>query len=176
MIESFDHHTPTIAPTAWVHELASVIGHVELAGGVSIWPGAVLRGDMGPIYVGENTNLQDGAVCHNTGGLSVTKIGARVTVGHRAILHGCTVEDDCLIGMGAIVMDNAVVGTGSIIAAGAIVTMRQVVPPGSMVMGSPGRVVKAITDKQREWIEHAWTVYAEKTQKWLDHPPPKIGG
>ena len=174
MIESFEKYVPTIAPSAWVHELASVIGEVELAAGVSVWPGAVLRGDMGPIVIGEHSNLQDGAVCHNTGGLSTTQVGERVTVGHRAILHGCTVEDDCLIGMGAIVMDNAVIGTGSIVAAGAIVTMRQRVPPGSLVMGSPGRVVKAITAEQREWIEHAWTVYAEKSRAWLNRPGHKI--
>ena len=169
MIQTFDGLTPKIAETAWVHELACVIGEVELGDGVSVWPGAVLRGDMGPIIIGKNSNLQDGAICHNTGGLSETRIGERVTVGHRAILHGCIVEDDCLVGMGAIVMDNAVVGAGSMVAAGAVVTMKQVIPPGSLVMGSPSRVVKAITDKQRELIEHAWVVYVEKSQKWLNH-------
>ncbi len=122
MIEAFDGQSPQIASTAWVHELASVIGDVRLGARVSIWPGAVLRGDMGLIEIDDDSNIQDGAICHDTGDMSVTRIGKRVTVGHRAILHGCTIADDCLIGMGAIVMDNAVIGSGCIIGAGALVT------------------------------------------------------
>lgn len=167
MIQSFDGLTPVVPDTAWVHELACVIGDVRLGAGVSVWPGAVLRGDMGLIEIGENSNIQDGAICHDTGELSETRIGARVTIGHRAILHGCTVADDCLIGMGAIVMDNAVIGAESIIGAGALVTMDQVIPPGSLVLGSPARVVRKLSDKQRSWIDHAWKVYLEKTKKWL---------
>jgi carbonic anhydrase/acetyltransferase-like protein (isoleucine patch superfamily) len=122
---------------------------------------------MGLIEIGENSNIQDGAICHDTGALSVTRIGARVTVGHRAILHGCTVGDDCLIGMGAIIMDNAVIGEGSIIGAAALITVEQVIPPGSLVLGSPARVVRKVSDKQRGWIDHAWQVYLEKTREWL---------
>jgi carbonic anhydrase/acetyltransferase-like protein (isoleucine patch superfamily) len=121
---------------------------------------------MGPIRVGAQSNLQDGAICHNTGGMSVTTIGARVTVGHRAILHGCTVEDDCLIGMGAIVMDNAVIGRGSIVGAGAVVLARRVIPPGSMVLGSPAEVARPIKDAETQWILHSWQVYLERARMW----------
>ena len=121
MIEALEGLVPVVHPTAWVHPSAVLIGEVELGPNVSIWPTAVLRGDMGLIRFGADSNLQDGAVCHNTSGRSETLIGERVTVGHRAILHGCIVEDDCLIGMGAIVMDNARIGAGSFVAAGAVV-------------------------------------------------------
>ena len=105
MVETFLGMTPTIDDEAWVHESAVVMGDVHLERGVTIWPTAVLRGDMGPIRIGEESNIQDGAVCHDTSGLSETVVGKRVTVGHRAILHGCIVEDRCLIGIGAIVLD-----------------------------------------------------------------------
>lgn len=166
MIQPFDGFAPKLHPTAWVHDGAWVIGDVELGEDVSVWPTAVLRGDMGPIRVGASSNLQDGAICHDTGGRSVTVIGERVTVGHRAILHGCTVEDDCLIGMGAIVMDNAVVGRGSIVAAGALVPARRIIPPNSMVMGSPGKVVREISDEEREWLSYSWRVYVDRARVW----------
>ncbi len=166
MIQNFDGLTPDIHPTAWVHESAVVIGEVQLEEEVSIWPTAVLRGDMGPIHVGAFSNIQDGAVCHDTGGLSAARIGKRVTVGHRAILHGCIVEDDCLIGMGSIVMDNAVIGAGSIVGAGAVVLANRVIPPGSMVLGSPGKVVRPLTDAERGWIQYSWQVYVDRARVW----------
>jgi len=167
MIESYASFSPVIDPAAWVHTSAVVSGDVALASGVSIWPTAVLRGDQGPIRIGERSNIQDGSVVHNTGDLSTTRVGARVTVGHRVILHGCIIEDDVLVGMGAIVMDNAVVGTGSIIGAGALVTANTVIPPGSLVLGSPARVARAVNAKQRDWIEHSWQVYFGRCQEEL---------
>ena len=166
MVEAFDEYVPDVHPTAWIHPLAAVIGEVKLGPGVTVWPGAVLRGDMGLIEVGESSNVQDGAVCHDTGGRSITRIGARVTVGHRAVLHGCVVEDDCLVGMGAIVMDNALVGRGSVIGAGALVPAGRVIPPGSMVLGAPGRVVRGVTSAETEWIAYSWRVYAERGESW----------
>ena len=162
MIESYRSFHPTVPEDAWVHQSAVVSGDVELASGVSVWPTAVLRGDQGAIRVGARSNIQDGSVIHNTGGMSTTRVGERVTVGHRVILHGCVIEDDCLIGMGAIVMDNAVIGTGSIVGAGALVTANTVIPPGSLVLGSPGKVTRTLNAKQMDWIQHAWTVYYER--------------
>jgi carbonic anhydrase/acetyltransferase-like protein (isoleucine patch superfamily) len=166
MIQPFRGMVPRVHPTAWVHDAGVVIGDVEIGPDVSIWPTAVMRGDMGPLFIGEKSNLQDGAVCHNTDGQSVTRIGKRVTIGHRAILHGCTIEDDCLIGMGAIVMDNAVIGTGSIVGAGAIVLARRVIPPGSMVLGAPGKVARALSDDERRWIQHSWRIYLDRASGW----------
>jgi carbonic anhydrase/acetyltransferase-like protein (isoleucine patch superfamily) len=167
MLETYRTFTPVVPATAWVHPSAVVSGDVELSDGVSIWPTAVLRGDQGPIRIGPRSNIQDGSVVHNTGGLSTTRVGARVTVGHRVILHGCVVEDDVLIGMGAIVMDNAHVGTGSIVGAGALVTAGTVIPPGSLVLGSPARVARAVHAKQTEWIAHSWTTYYERCTEEL---------
>jgi carbonic anhydrase/acetyltransferase-like protein (isoleucine patch superfamily) len=166
MVQEFESFVPKLHPSAWVHEGAWVIGEVELGEEVSVWPTAVLRGDMGLIRVGAFTNLQDGAVCHDTGGKSVTTVGERVTVGHRAILHGCTVGDDCLIGMGSIVMDNAVIGSGSIVAAGAVVLAGRVIPPNSMVMGTPGKAVRSVTPAEQDWIAYSWRVYVERARSW----------
>ncbi len=171
MIESFAGSTPTIDPGAWVHPSAVLIGDVRLARGVSVWPTCVLRGDMGPIVIGEDSNVQDGSICHDTTDLSVTVVGARCTIGHRVILHGCSVGDDCLVGMGAIVMDNVVVGAGSFIAAGSLVPPGRTIPPGSLVMGSPGRVVRSVTDRDREQIRFGWLSYRAKLDGWLNRKP-----
>lgn len=170
MIEPLEELTPLIHPSAWVHPSAVVIGEVELGPNVSIWPTAVLRGDMGLIRFGADSNLQDGAVCHNTSGKSETLIGERVTVGHRAILHGCIVEDDCLIGMGAIVMDNARVGAGSFVAAGAVIPPGKVIPPGSLVMGLPGKVVAPAGERERRAIAYSWRHYRETVDRYRRTP------
>jgi len=162
LIEPSRGFTPILSPTTWVHRSAVVTGEVELADHVSIWPTAVLRGDQGAISIGARSNIQDGSVVHNTGDLSTTRVGEQVTVGHRAILHGCIVGSNCLVGMGAIILDNAQIGDWSMIGAGALVTARTVIPPGSLVLGSPARVIKPLSDKQREWITHSWSVYYER--------------
>src|SRR5688572_27413957 len=147
-LEPYKQHHPVVHPAAYVHPNATVIGDVVIDEEASIWPGAVLRGDDGPIRIGARTSIQDGSVVHMTKGLSATTVGARVTVGHNVILHGCTVEDDCLIGMGAILLDGAVIGRGSLVGAGALVTQNKVIPPGSVVLGNPGKVVRQAGEKE----------------------------
>ena len=128
-----------------IAEGASVVGDVTLAKGVSIWYNAVLRGDEGAITVGENTNIQDGAVLHEA-----TCVGAGCTVGHNAIVHGCTVGDNTLIGMGAIVLNGAKIGNNCIVGAGALVTGKMDAPDGSMILGSPAKVVRQLTEAEIE--------------------------
>ena len=142
---------PTIHPSAFVHDGAFVIGDVTLGARVSVWPTAVIRGDTAAIVIGEDSNVQDGTVVHVDHGVPCT-IGARVGIGHRAIVHGATVEHDSLIGMGAILLNNVVVGTGSIVGAGAVCPEGMVIPPNSLVLGVPGRVVRQTTDAERERI------------------------
>jgi carbonic anhydrase/acetyltransferase-like protein (isoleucine patch superfamily) len=160
MIESYRGHSPRVADDAFVHQTAVLIGEVSLASQVSIWPHVVLRGDQAAITIGAQSNVQDGSVVHCTGGLSTTRVGARVTVGHNVILHGCTVEADCLIGMGAILMDNCHIEPWCVIAAGALVPMGRRIPTGSLVAGSPGRVVRKLSDDELEkWIRHGCAEY-----------------
>ena len=142
---------PTIHPSAFIHEGAFVIGDVTLGARVSVWPTAVIRGDTAPIVIGEESNVQDGTVIHVDHGVPCT-IGARVGIGHRAIIHGATVEHDSLVGMGAILLNRVVVGTGSIIGAGAVCPEGMIVPPSSLVLGVPGRVVRQTTDAERERV------------------------
>ena len=151
---------PTIHPTAFIHDGAFVIGDVTLGARVSVWPTAVIRGDTAPIVIGEDSNVQDGTIVHVDHAVPCT-IGARVGIGHRAIIHGATVEHDSLIGMGAILLNKVVVGTGSIIGAGAVCPEGMIVPPNSLVLGVPGRVVRQTTDAERERI-------AKTVQSYLD--------
>jgi carbonic anhydrase/acetyltransferase-like protein (isoleucine patch superfamily) len=167
VIEAFDGKSPVIHPRAWVHPSAVVIGEVVLAEGVSIWPTTVLRGDMGPIRIGRDSNVQDGSVCHDTTDWSETVVGERVTIGHRVVLHGCCVEDDCLVGMGSVVLDRAVIGRGSFVAAGSLVTPGTVIPPGSFARGSPARVVREVNDRDREMIATGWKSYRDRLRIWL---------
>lgn len=134
-----------------VDETAVVIGRVVLGAHVSVWPTAVIRGDTDVIAVGDRSNVQDGAVLHADAGVPC-RVGAGVTVGHRAIVHGCMVEDCCLVGMGAILMNHVHVGAGSIVAAGAVLSEGTRIPPGSLVVGVPGRVRRATTADERESI------------------------
>ncbi|NLA99516.1 MAG: gamma carbonic anhydrase family protein [Methanomicrobiales archaeon] len=137
----------------FIAENATVIGDVTLADDASVWFGAVARGDRDTITVGEGSNIQDNAVVHTTPGFPVA-IGAEVSVGHGAILHGCTIRDRVLVGMGAVVLNGAVVGEGSIIGAGAVVTEGKDIPRNSLVLGVPGKVVRETTPEQREGILH----------------------
>lgn len=161
MIHSFMHHTPRLAPTAWVHPDATVIGEVELDEGVTVWPRAVLRGDMGLIRVGRDSNLQDGVVAHVTSGLSTTRVGERVTVGHGAILHGCEVGSDCLVGMGSILLDNCTLEPFTIVGAGALVPAGKRFPGGVLLLGSPARVARELTQKDLDWIAYSWNHYRD---------------
>jgi carbonic anhydrase/acetyltransferase-like protein (isoleucine patch superfamily) len=148
----------------FIHSTAVVVGDVVLGERVSIWPTAVLRGDADRITVGDESNIQDGAVLHADHGVPCT-IGKRVTVGHRAIVHGATVEDDCLIGMGAIVLNNAVIGRGSLIGAGALVREGMQIPPGSVAVGVPAKVVRAVDDATRERIAGGVTSYLDFAER-----------
>ena len=136
---------------AYIHPAAVVCGDVALGPHASVWPTAVVRGDSAPIVIGAGTNVQDGTVIHVDAGVPCT-IGARVAIGHRAIVHGATVEDDCLIAMGAILLNRVHVGCGSIIGAGALCPEGMIVPPNSLVLGLPGRVVRETTPAERERI------------------------
>lgn len=167
MISSFENKHPFIHESAFVHPDATLIGDAHVGAQSSIWPGTILRADMGRIEIGECTSVQDGTIVHLTYDLSHTKIGNRVTVGHRVILHGCTVEDNCLIGMGAILLDNCVIGKGSLIGAGALVTAGTIIPPNSLVLGSPAQVKRNVSEKETKMIQDGWRIYVDYTQRFL---------
>ena len=144
---------PTVHPDAWVADSAVLIGDVRLAAGASLWPTAVARGDVCAITIGEGSNVQDGAVLHGDPGQPVT-IGADVTIGHRAVVHGATLEDGCLIGIGAVVLNGVTVGAGALVAAGSVVTKD--VPPRALVMGTPAQLKRELSEEQAaEQREHA---------------------
>ncbi len=159
MIEAYGALTPSLHPSAWVHAGAHVMGDVVLHERVSVWPGTVLRGDQGRITIGADSNVQDGSVSHGTGGRSTVNIGARVTVGHRVILHGCSVDDDVLVGMGAILLDFCHIESWCIVGAGALVPGGMRIPTGSLVLGSPARVVRTLRESDREMIKHGCAEY-----------------
>jgi carbonic anhydrase/acetyltransferase-like protein (isoleucine patch superfamily) len=148
----------------FIHPLAYVSGDVTLDDGVFVLPFASIRGDTAPIRIGRDTNVQDGAVLHADEDTPCT-VGARVTIGHRAIVHGCTVEDDALIGMGAIVLNNAVIGRGSLVGAGAVVREGMVVPPNSVVLGVPARVARELDAGVAERARHGVDVYCELRER-----------
>jgi len=148
MIRAFRGRWPKVAPSAFVDESAQIIGDVEIGEDSSIWMKAVVRGDVNQIRIGRRTNVQDGCVVHVMQGTHPTRIGDEVTIGHAAIVHGCTVADRVLIGMGAIVLNGVEIGADCIIAAGSLLTEGFVVPPRSMVMGSPGRIRRALSDEE----------------------------
>jgi carbonic anhydrase/acetyltransferase-like protein (isoleucine patch superfamily) len=154
---------PSIDPTAFVHPDAFVCGDVVLRARVSVWPAAVLRGDTGRIVVGDESNVQDGTVIHVDHGAPTT-IGRRVGIGHRAIVHGATVDDECLIGMGAILLNGVRIGSGSIIGAGAVCPEGMEVPPNSLVLGVPGRIVRDTTVAERDRIARTVQSYLELQQ------------
>jgi carbonic anhydrase/acetyltransferase-like protein (isoleucine patch superfamily) len=152
--------TPSVSATAYIHPAAIIIGDVTLGARVSVWPTAVLRGDSDAIVVGEDSNIQDGTIVHVDPGVPCT-IGARVAIGHRAIVHGATVDNDCLIGMGAILLNRVHVGSGTIIGAGAVCREGMVIPPNSLVVGVPAKVIRETTPEERERIAHTVNAYLE---------------
>jgi carbonic anhydrase/acetyltransferase-like protein (isoleucine patch superfamily) len=151
---------PTVHPAAYLHSAAHVIGDVTLGARASVWPTAVLRGDTAKIVVGDDSNIQDGTIVHVDRGVPCT-IGARVSVGHRAIIHGATIESDVLIGMGAILLNRVVVGSGSIVGAGAVCREGMVIPPNSLVVGVPARVIRETTPDERDRIARTVASYLE---------------
>lgn len=160
MILSINAYSPSIDGGAFIASNATIIGRATVACGASVWFQAVVRADINEITIGRNTNIQDGCLLHVTNDQALI-IGDCVTVGHGAILHGCRVESSCLISMGAIVLDGAVIGEGSIVAAGCVVSPFTKVPARSLVMGIPGKVVRATTDDDMAKIEAGWQHYSD---------------
>lgn len=148
----------SIHSTAFIHPDAHVLGDVTLGARVSVWPTAVLRADGDTIVIGDDSNVQDGTVIHVDPGVPTT-IGKRVAIGHRAIVHGSTIEDDCLIGMGSILLNGVHVGAGSIVGAGAVCPEGMKIPPGSLVLGVPAKRVRDVTEAERERIAHTVAAY-----------------
>jgi carbonic anhydrase/acetyltransferase-like protein (isoleucine patch superfamily) len=164
IIKTLRGHTPQFGTDCFFAETAVVVGEVKMGNRCSIWFNAVVRGDVHSITIGDNTNIQDGAVIHCTYQKAKTVIGSNVSIAHNAVVHGCTVEDNVLIGMGAIVMDDAVIGSGSVIAAGAVVLPGTRVEPGSVYAGTPARRIKDTSAEMKEVIQRTarnYPIYAE---------------
>lgn len=156
----FGSHEPLVPGTAFVAENATLVGQVTLGANSVVMFGAVVRADRDAIHLGEGSNLQDNAVVHGDPGFPA-HIGAGVSIGHAAIVHGATIEDDCLIGMNATVLNGAVVGRGSLVAAGSVVLEGTIIPPGSLVAGFPGKVMRDLTEEEKQAIRHNALTYQE---------------
>jgi carbonic anhydrase/acetyltransferase-like protein (isoleucine patch superfamily) len=167
MILRYKDKLPLLAPTSFVASNATLIGDVEVGERASVWFGTVLRGDLAPIRIGARTNIQDGTIIHSDPGFPV-EIGEGVTVGHGAILHGCKVQDGALIGIGATVLDGAVIGKEALIGANALVTPNKVIPERALVMGSPGKVVRLLTDAEIEELKHGADLYVASADEYSD--------
>lgn len=164
LVKSVRGFTPKFGNNCFLADTAVVVGEVVMGDNCTVWFNAVIRGDVHSITIGNNTNIQDGAVIHCTYQKAKTVIGSNVSIAHHAIVHGCTVEDNVLIGMGAIIMDDAVIGSGSVIAAGAIILPKTIVEPGSVYAGVPAKKVKNIGDEMKEVIQRTavnYPMYAE---------------
>ena len=161
MIKKFRGKSPIIPDSCYISESVDLIGDVTLGEDVSLWFGTVVRGDMHHITIGDRSNIQDNSVVHVTTDVSPTRIGDEVTVGHNAIIHGATIKDRCLIGMGAIIMDDVVIGEGSIVGAGAVVPPNMIIPPRSLVVGLPAKIVRQTTNEELEMI-------IERAQHYID--------
>jgi carbonic anhydrase/acetyltransferase-like protein (isoleucine patch superfamily) len=160
LIRAWGGKAPRLADSVWMAEDAVVVGDVEIGPESSIWFGAVVRGDVNHIRIGARTNVQDHAVLHVTGGTHPTVVGDDVTLGHRVTLHGCTVKDRCLIGIGAVVMDGAVVGDDAMVGAGSLVPPGMVVPPGMLALGAPAKVKRELTREEIEYFRRSAASYA----------------
>jgi carbonic anhydrase/acetyltransferase-like protein (isoleucine patch superfamily) len=157
--------TPQLAPSVWIAPNATVIGDVRLAENVSIWWNAVLRGDNDPISIGANSNIQDGSVMHTDIGMPLT-LGCNITVGHMVMLHGCTVGDGSLIGIKSVILNGAVIGKQCLIGANTLIPEGKVIPDRSLVMGSPGKVVRELTDEQIARLAYSAAHYVENAQRY----------
>jgi carbonic anhydrase/acetyltransferase-like protein (isoleucine patch superfamily) len=164
---------PSIHPSAFIASTAAVMGDVTLGEESSVWYGAVLRGDMAAIIIGAQTNIQDGSIVHVDTGVPCT-IGQRVGVGHRVILHGCIVGDDCLIAMGSVLLNGVRIGAGSVVAAGAVVREGMEVPPGSLVMGVPGRIVRPVDAELSRRAAATWKHYVKEARAHRDGRYPLL--
>ena len=173
MIRTFQGITPTIPRSCFIEDTGIVIGDVVMGEQCSIWFHAVIRGDVHYIRLGDRTNVQDLCMLHVTHDAHPLIIGSDVTIGHHVVLHGCTIKDRVLIGMGAIIMDGAEIGEDSVVGAGALVTERTVVPPKSLVLGSPAKVRRPVTENELSWIRESSANYVRYAGQYMDdsHSP-----
>lgn len=167
MLYAFDGKSPVCAPNSWVADSATVIGDVVLEDQASVWFGAVLRGDNECIRIGRGSNVQDGSVLHVDPGFPLT-LGAEVSIGHLVMLHGCSIGDGSLIGIGAVVLNGAKIGAGCLIGANALITEGKEIPPRSVVMGSPGKIVREVSDEDLERIRRPAQSYIERMRVYRD--------
>jgi carbonic anhydrase/acetyltransferase-like protein (isoleucine patch superfamily) len=166
LLKAYRGQVPRIAPTAWLADDATVVGDVELGPGASLWFGVVVRGDVNSVRVGARSNIQDLSVVHVTGGTHPTVIGEDVTVGHRVVLHGCTVHDRCLIGIGSVVLDGAEIGPEAMVGAGALVPPGMKVPPRTLVVGTPAKVKRPLTDAEVAHLRDSAARYVEYAERY----------
>ncbi len=167
MLKAYQGYIPEVHPTVFIEESAQVVGDVKLGRDSSVWHQAVLRGDVNSIRVGKQTNIQDGVIVHGTYKKYPVVIEDNVSIGHNAVVHGCTVHSNCLIGMGAIILDNAEIGENCIIGAGAIVTEGMVVPANSLVLGVPGRITRCLTPEEVWGLKDRALRYVEYKNSYL---------
>ncbi len=160
IIKAYGGRSPRMDPSVFVAETGVVVGDVEIGEGSSVWFGAVVRGDVHHIRIGARTNIQDQSVLHVTAGKHPTVVGDDVTIGHRVVLHGCTVEDRCLIGIGAVVLDGAIIGPDAMVGAGALVPPGKVVAPGTLALGAPAKAVRALTPEEIAYFRTSAANYA----------------
>lgn len=172
VVRSFEGIVPTLGEGVFLAETAAVIGDVAIGDRSSVWYSTVIRGDVFHIRVGAETSIQDGTVLHVTGGIHATIVGDRVTVGHSVTLHGCTVADECIIGMGATILDRAVIGMHCIVGAGALVTPGTEIPEGHLAVGAPARVKRPLTDEERAWIKSSAAGYVDLASRYLAAAQP----
>jgi carbonic anhydrase/acetyltransferase-like protein (isoleucine patch superfamily) len=170
LVRGFNGKRPLVHPTAFIADNATVIGDVAIGARSSVWFGAVLRGDVFHIRIGEDTSIQDNAVIHVTHSQHATQVGNKVTVGHSVTLHGCTVGDACIVGMGAVILDQAIIGDRCIVGAGALVTPGTKIPPGHLAVGSPARPKRPLTDEELVWLEASASHYVELVQQYINDP------
>ena len=166
MIYDFEKYTPKIDPNSWVAPNAVIIGNVELKKNSNIWFNTTLRGDLEPIIIGENSNIQDGSVIHTDPGCP-TIVGNGVTVGHMVMLHGCTIGDNSLIGIGAVILNKAKIGKNCIIGAKALITENKEIPDNSLVVGSPGKIIREVTIEEKKAVLENTKHYQDNWKKYL---------
>lgn len=176
MIRTFQGIRPTIAESAFIEETAVVIGDVVIGEDSSVWFNAVIRGDVHYIRIGKRTNIQDLSVIHVTHDTHPTILGDDVTVGHHVVLHGCTIHDRVLVGMGSIIMDGALIGEDCLVGAGALVTEGTIVPPKSLILGVPAKVKRALTEAESAWLRESAQNYVRYARRYLDGPEQRRVG
>jgi carbonic anhydrase/acetyltransferase-like protein (isoleucine patch superfamily) len=166
MIYTFENSTPTLHKNSWAASNAILIGKVILKKDANVWFNVVLRGDIEPIIIGEGSNVQDGSVFHTDPGCPLT-LGKGVTVGHMAMLHGCKIDDDSLIGIGSIILNKTKIGKNCIIGANTLIPENKTIPDGSLVLGSPGKIIRAVTDKEIEEIKENAKHYTDNYKRYI---------